>query len=96
MADDSISEAVRSITRAHILSQNSMREMMGLEPRPFIHTYYHIDGVTDLSVFRKQAEKRKTQEGKPSWIHLHREGEGCRKGCTLINEKKEEGGDDGG
>ena len=42
---------------------------------------YHIDGITDLAVIRKQAMKTSQsdgyREGIPVVIHLHKYGESC-------------------
>lgn len=86
MSQEPIHETVRRIVSNTIITQNEMRRAIGLPPIPFIHAYYHVEGVTDLNVFKKQAEKRRLA-GQPSWIHMHKINEPCRKGCILINEK---------
>lgn len=91
---DKLLETLYGVSDQRIVSQNEIRRYMGLPPITIINASYHIDGVTDVSVFRKAAEKRRNQEKKPSWVHLHKKGKPCIKGCTLYRVK--EGGEDGG
>lgn len=86
MSQEEIHESVHRIVNNTIITQNEMRRALGLLPTAFIHASYHIEGVTDLRVLQKQAEKR-LLAGEPSWIHMHKHGEPCVKGCTLVNEK---------
>jgi hypothetical protein len=56
------------------------------------HHYYHIDGLTDLTPTRDQAEKRRKDKKHPecSVIHFHKKDEGCtgknHEGYTLAAE----------
>lgn len=43
----------------------------------YSHEYYHINGITDLSVMKAQAE-RGMKNGQKVLIHNHRQKESCK------------------
>lgn len=78
-----------SMIKGSIIPANKIREKLGLPRLPFVPAQYHIEGVTDLSVLIKQAVKQR-DAGKSNWIHLHKVGDPCQKGCTLYYKNGEE------
>lgn len=53
------------------------------------HQSFHIEGVTDYSVFVSQAEYRARKYGESTIIHRHKHGQPCRGECVVKTPEEE-------